>query len=168
MPFGFSLQYPRSDQRLYSFKSVQLLSGADVFRGLTAASVKPSVEGRELVYGNGTKAYGRPRGHLKVEAKCKFIADAFFEWASANAPILDTEFSFSFEFAEGPQRNVIDIIQLCFDEAPVETEGTDATEVELSGMAVDCLIDGKSLMRGDALGFLGLGVSASADFGGQI
>ncbi len=154
----FDLQYPRPNQRLFSFKSVQLLDGPECFQGLTSFSVNCKVEGRDLGYSSGTLAVGRPRGNLKVEVKAKFFADSWFNWVSANPQFLDTEYNLSLVLAEGENRQTIDIIQLAWDEYDFSTEGTDASEVEMPGTAIVALINGSPMMGGDALGFIGSGI----------
>lgn len=150
-----ALQYFKRNGYLYSFKSVSLLEGAELFKGLSAISVNPTVEGRDLFYGSGTKAYGRPRGHLMVEVSATFVAEAFFDIVAKHPTILDEEFNLSVVFEEGPRRDVIDLVSLTFEGIDKSAEGTEATTVELSGTAIDCLINKRSVMGGDALGMRG-------------
>lgn len=150
------LQYPRSNSRLYSFKSTQVLSGADVFEGLMAVSVKAEIEGRDLVFGSGPIAYGRPRGQLKIEFSMTFVADAFYSFARANPQFMDTEYDLTFVQEEGAARDVIDIRQILFDSFEINPEGTDATEIEVPGQAINLFLNNQPLMFGDALSQFGV------------
>lgn len=150
-----ALQYHKRNGFLYSFKSVSLLEGSELFKGLSAISVNPTVEGRDMFYGTGTKAYGRPRGHLMVEISATFVAEAFFDIMAKHPTILDEEFTLSLVNEEGSRRDVIDLISVTFEGIDMSQEGTEATTVELSGSAIDFLINKKSVMGGDALGMRG-------------
>lgn len=154
----FTLSYPRANQRLYSFKSVQLLEGAKIFAGLTAVDIGVEIEGRDILYGNGTTGYGRPRGQLKVDFMMKFAADAFYKFGRDNPQFLDNEYTYSFVQEEGSSRDVVDVIQLTLDGLKISTSGTNADEIEIPGTAITALLNGEPLMAGDALGQLGLAV----------
>lgn len=144
------LKYPKRNGKIMSFKSVTLLQGATLFEGLQGVTVTANVEGDDPVYGAGTKALGRTRGELHVEFTVTLLAEEFFAFNRSNPGILDLEFSFTVLFEEGAKRGRVEIVAGKFNEIPIEAEGTGATTIELSGTALDCLIDGVSIMLGDA------------------
>lgn len=138
--------YPNRGKFLYSFKSLSLLNGAEVFEGLTSLGVNVTIEGREMLYGNGMRAYGRTRGNLQVEVEAKFAAEAFFDFQKAHPQFLTELFTFTVVNEESSRRDVIELVELSFEGADLPSEGTAPSEVTLSGMALDVLINDQSVI----------------------
>lgn len=137
MAFG----YPKRDGFLFSFKSVTLLDGVELWKGLTSVSVKGNVDGREPFYGQGSKAVGFPRGNLKVELELKFHGEAFFDWRSAHPSFLTEQFDdLTLAIEEGSKREMIVIVGTTITGGELESEGTDPMEFSLPGLATDILM----------------------------
>ncbi len=140
---------------LYTFQSLQVMSGSELFKGLLSFKASPKLEGRKLVFGTGRLAYGRTRGQLSVECEVSWIAEGFYEWHKGHPQFLDEEFDLLAVNEEGSKRDKLEIIGLCFDSADMPQEGTDENKVTMPGMAVDLRINGQSVIFGDALGLSG-------------
>lgn len=130
----------------YSFTSVEVQDGANVFEGLTSLSRATKIEGRDPVYGNRRKMYGRTAGTLLVEVTCGFIAEAWFDFVKDHPQYLDEIFDVVFFYEEGNRRDKIEIIGLLFNEDSSDAEGTDATKVEMPGTAINIKINGVSVI----------------------
>ena len=147
------LQYPRRNRFLYSLKSLEVQEGAELWKGITQFSVAVEIEGRDPLYGTGVYAYGKPRGQVKIDVTCRFEGKSFYEFHKAHPQFLDEFFDIVGTLQEGADRDTIELRQLTFEGAnPVEVEGTEAMEVEISGSAIEFLINGEPVMHGDALG----------------
>lgn len=155
-----AISYPRRNGFLYSFQSFSLLEGAELFKGIQAVKFSPKIEGKKIVFGSGRKGAGRVRGQLMVEASITFLADAFFEFVRTRPFFLDQEFDLVGVCEEGSRRDKIEIIGLSFDSVDLSFEGTDETKGECPGNAYDLLINGVSVVEGDALGVSGDGGAA--------
>ena len=134
------LTYPKRGGFLYSFKSVEVQQGAEVWNGLLSVKYTPKIDGRSLLHGNRRRAYGRPRGNAEVELEVKFVAEGYFDWVRAHPGFLMEIFNPIIINEEGSRRDTISIVELTFENTDAPSEGTDANEVTLSGMAIDCLI----------------------------
>lgn len=134
------LSYPKRKGFLYSLTSVTLVQGASVFKGLTSMKVNATIEGRDLKYGNGIIAFGRPSGTLKVEIEWKFVAEAFFDFVRAHPQYMTETFNPAFAFEEGSRRDRIELVGATLEGAELSAEGTDAAEVSITGTALDVLM----------------------------
>lgn len=148
------LNYPKRDGWLYSHKSTTFYEGPKLIEGLTAVKANPSIEGRDPVHGQGVIAYGFPRGKMQVEIGLTFVAEAFFDFVNdpEHDAYLDRIYTFTYTFEEGSRRDRVQIIGAHLIGSPIETEGEEGTVIELSGGALNMLINGKSIIRGDAMG----------------
>lgn len=154
------LSYPRANQYLHSFKSIQVLSGPFQYTGLVGVSLKVEIEGRDPVYSTGTTPIGRPRGQQKSEFNMTFFADAFLAFARANPLFMDQEHDLTFVVQEGASRHTVDIRQLAFGSFEMNFEGNDATEVEVPGVPLAVFLDGVPIMQGDALSGVAAGFAS--------
>jgi hypothetical protein len=134
------LQYPKRGGFLYSFKSVEVLEGAEIWNGLLSVKRVMKIDGRSLLHGNRRRAYGRPRGNAEAELEVKFVYEAYFDYVKNHPGILMEEFNPTIINEEGSRRDAIKIVGLTFENDDATQEGTDASEVTLSGMAIDVLI----------------------------
>lgn len=133
--------YPKRDGFLFSFKSVTLLDGVELWTGLTSVQVKGTVDGRDPFYGQGSKAIGFPRGNLKVEMELKFHGEGFFDWQQAHPSFLTESFDdLTLAIEEGPKRAMIVIVGPTLTGGELESEGTDPMEFTLPGLALDILM----------------------------
>lgn len=153
------IQYPNRKGFVYTFQSFSLLEGSDLIPGLLGFKASPKLEGRKLVFGTGRLAYGRTRGQLSVEVELTLMAEAFYEWRKKHPQILDEVFNLTGVNEEGANRNKIQIVDLAFESLDLTFEGTDELKGVLPGMAMNLLIDGQPVVKGDALG---LGTDAGA------
>lgn len=148
-----ALSYPKREGYLYSHKSLIVQEGAELWsKGLIAAKINPSIEGRKIVMGNGRKPLGRTRGELKVECELTFESTSFFEYATSHPQFLDEIHNFTYVWEEGADRADVEIQDLAFEAIDLPSEGTEEIKVVLKAMAFDCLINGQSVVEGDSLG----------------
>ncbi len=146
------MQYPKRTGFLYSHKSLTVTQGTDALKGVTSFKISPKVDGRELQYATGPIALGRPRGNLVVEVEAEFSAQSWFDFISQHPSYLFEEFTFTAVYEEGSDRSELTIISLTFEENDIESEGTEAMTISLSGTALDLEINGVSVSDADALG----------------
>lgn len=151
-----ALTYPKRNGYLYSFQSVSVLQGSEFFKGLQSVSFTPSVDGRDRPKGTGPKALGVTRGTLKVDVELTFESTSFFEWIKAHPQWLFEHFDLTVVYEEGATRDVIDLVQVTFDDSEVKAEGTEAIKVAIKGQAIDVLINKVSVSPGDSLGQAGI------------
>lgn len=160
------LAYPKKKGNLYSLTSVTLVQGAEVFKGLRSMKVNATIEGRDLVYGNGIIAFGRPSGTLKIEIEWKFIAEAFFDFQRAHPQFLTEVFNPAFAFEDGTRRDRMALVSATIEGAEITAEGTDAAEVSCTGTAIDVLMGpNKVSLAARQAGDISAG-NAGADGGG--
>lgn len=133
------LSYPKRKGNLHSFKSLEVLHGLEVFKGLTQFSAKMTVDGREFMYSTGSKPVGRPRGNTAVECSMKFLGEAFFDFVKSHPQFMTEEMDLTFVLQEGSRRDRVDILGLTFEECEINLEGTEGLEVPLTGMALDMM-----------------------------
>lgn len=152
---GPSAQYPERQRFLYSRKSFALRQGPDLFAGLLGMSVDITIEGADPLFGTGMVPLGEPRGEIKVEGELTFPLRPFFEFAHANQPILMQRFNFTGVFQEGSQNDTVGLRTCRIMGVNWSLEGTEATEITVPFRAYDFLLNGKSMVEGDALGATG-------------
>jgi hypothetical protein len=134
------LSYPKRNGYLYSLKSTSVQEGGELFGGLLSVKYTPKVDGRALVHASRERAYGRVRGNFEVECELSFLGEAFFDILKNHPGILTEMFNPVIVHEEGSRRDAIKLIDLTFEDFDPTVEGTDAMEVALTGMALDCLI----------------------------
>jgi hypothetical protein len=93
-----------------------------------------------MAYGNRTRAYGRTRGTFMAEVSMTFVAEAWFDFVKNNPTFLFQAFDLTGLFQEGSRRDGVQLVELAFNDTNLDTEGTDATEVEITGDCFDVLI----------------------------
>lgn len=150
-------QYPQRSRFIYSRKSFSLLQGSELFAGLISMSVDPTIDGRERLFGTGTKPYGVTRGELKVEGEMVFAAEAFFDFVKAHPEFMFERYDFTGVFLEGDRTDAFGLQGVTFEGSPISVEGTEGTVATIKFTADDFLIgvEGgamRSVSPGDALG----------------
>ena len=103
------LPYPRRNRFIFSGKSLEVMEGAELWRGLTQAEVSVEIEGRDPLYGFGVIQLGKPRGQLMVEVNFTFEAASFFEWRKAHPQFLDEIFDLTITIQEGANRHLVEL-----------------------------------------------------------
>ncbi|MBK6515802.1 MAG: hypothetical protein IPG04_17305 [Polyangiaceae bacterium] len=145
--------HPQRQRFVYSRKSWSLLNGSEVFAGIKEMSIDVTVDGRDRPFGTGTKSQGVTRGELKVEGEITFFLEPFMDFYRANPGLLGLLFdSFTGAWLEGEASETVTLQLVTFDSIGNEVAGTEATEVKVKIAAQDFLINGVSVMPGDALG----------------
>lgn len=134
------LTYPKRNGYLYSLKSTSVDNGGELFGGLLSVSYTPKVDGRAIVHASRSRGYGRVRGNFEVEVEFTFLAEAFFDIVKNHPGILTEMFNPTVIHEEGSRRDAVRFTDLTFEEFGGSAEGTDAMEVALPGMALDCLL----------------------------
>lgn len=163
-----AMQYPNRRNFLFAFSSLTLLEGADLWNGLAAVNINPSVDGADAYYGQGTKPIGHLRGRFKAEMEIKFHGEAFFDWARKHPSFLTELFDdLVCAIEEGARREQIIIVGPRFTGGALESEGTDAMEFTLPGMALDILMgpNKTSIFEGSAEGAGSTGAGTGGEFG---
>lgn len=152
------LQFPLRDGFLYSFNSLVVAEGAEIFSGLQEFKVKIKIDGETLVRAEGRKVIGRTRGNLMIDGgSMKFVLDAALDYVANHPNFLDEVHTITTTMEEGSRRTRQKIISLRFLELPIELGGTEEgkCEVPFSAFDVHCMDKNgqmRSLVEGDDLG----------------
>ncbi len=147
------VHYPKRNGFLYSFKSVQLLQGAQLFDGLMQVEANPSVDGGDAVFGTGPKGLGAPIGELHIELSFKMLLKSFFLYTKSRPNWMFEYYNLTLVNQEGSDRDRITLETVRITGTTIPSEGTDATVVEAEGWALDMRMNGKSICnRGSQAG----------------
>jgi hypothetical protein len=146
-----AIDYPQRQGFLHSLKSVEVYEGPELYKGVTGVKWSVKIEDREAVYGTGVERYGQTRGHGVISVEIEFEITSAAEFIVNNEGILMLKKDIVLSAREAGSQRKLEFIGLTFDELDGAYE-SGPSKLTIPGTADKFLIDGKSVLIGDALG----------------
>ncbi len=134
------LLYPNRSGFIESFKSVNLLEGADVFDGLRKVELTPEISGAETVKTNRRKPQGHVAGDASITGSMTLLYRSALDYQQKHPFFLYEIHSLTFTTEERVDFTTVAIEGLRWLSFPILAEGTNAIEVEVKFEALDCLM----------------------------